>query len=58
MNHYMRAQQLAEFLAIGRSTVWRWVANGNLPKPIKLTGGVSVWRTEDIISLTKAKEIS
>ena len=35
--------EVAEQLFCGRSTVWRWSANGVLPKPIKI-GGLSRWR--------------
>lgn len=37
----------AAMLGCGRSTLWRWAAEGVLPKPIKI-GGMSRWRKSDI----------
>ena len=37
----------AALLGCGRSTVWRWTAEGVLPKPTKI-GGMSRWRLSDI----------
>ena len=45
--HY-RAQQLADQLGVARGTIWRWVREGRLPKPIKLTPGTSVWKADDV----------
>lgn len=35
-------------LPISRSTWWRMVNAGDAPRPIKLSIGVTVWRTTDI----------
>jgi excisionase family DNA binding protein len=40
-------RDVAELLGCGRSTVWRWVADGVLARPIKV-GGLTRWRREDI----------
>lgn len=45
---YVRAKQIADDKNISISTVWRWVQAGILPKPIKLTNRMTVWRAEDI----------
>ncbi|MCL2877132.1 MAG: helix-turn-helix domain-containing protein [Betaproteobacteria bacterium] len=37
----------ARLLSIGRSTLWREVNAGRLPKPIKI-GGVTRWRVSDL----------
>ncbi len=29
-------------------TIWRWVAAGTFPAPIKLSGNVTAWRAEDV----------
>lgn len=36
-------REVATQLDCGRSTVWRWSADGVLPQPIKI-GGISRWR--------------
>lgn len=43
----LRANQVAAALGIGRSTLWRWVKEGKLPKPVKWQG-VTVWRVKDL----------
>lgn len=48
MNQYLRDKQVAEMLTIGRSSVWRMAKEGKLPKPIKLSERVSVWKLSDI----------
>lgn len=39
--------EVAEMLSCARSTLWRWAAEGVVPKPIKI-GGTSRWRMSDI----------
>jgi len=48
MDKLVRDIGVAEALHIGRSTVWHYVRIGKLPKPIKLSSRVSVWRESDI----------
>lgn len=43
----VRVNQVAAMLGIGRSTVWRYVKQGKLPKPIKWQGN-TVWRVKDL----------
>jgi len=45
---YIRAKQIAEDKNISVSTVWRWVKQGVLPKPLKLTRRTTVWRADDV----------
>jgi len=55
MSIFIRAKQTSEILGIGKSTVWRWAASGILPKPTKLSGGVSVWKKSEIIAFAESK---
>jgi len=48
MRELLRDKEVAEMLTIGRSTVWLYVKQGKLPKPIKMSERVSVWRVSDI----------
>ncbi|MCX7693464.1 MAG: helix-turn-helix domain-containing protein [Tepidimonas taiwanensis] len=43
----LRAPEVARALGIGRSTLYRWVAQGLVPPPLRL-GGAARWRPEDI----------
>lgn len=45
---YQRVAQVAEKLGVSTSTVWRWVQDGRLPKPIKLSKRVTVWRESEV----------
>lgn len=40
-------REAAGMLSIGRSTFWREVKAGNLPKPVKI-GGLTRWRVSDL----------
>lgn len=50
---YLRLTQVANQLSIGKSTVWYYVKKEILPKPIKLSARVTVWRSSDIDSFFK-----
>lgn len=41
-------KSLAQRFEVSRTTIWRWVKAGTFPKPVKLAGGTTRWRTEDI----------
>ena len=55
---YYRISQLAGSgrLPVSRSTIWRWVAEGRFPKPVKLSARVSAWRVQDIEDWMKETE--
>ena len=45
---YIPDTQVANQFRVSRETIWRWVQNGNFPKPVKLSPGCSRWRIEDV----------
>lgn len=54
---YVRLSQLARNpkkpeapapIPVSYATVWRWVAAGKFPKPVKLSGGITAWKAEEI----------
>lgn len=49
---------LKQFPSLGinipRSTLWRWIAIGYFPKPLKLGPGVTAWSVDDIRSFLGA----
>ena len=45
---FIRVNQLSQILGVAIVTVWRWSAQGRLPKPLKLSERVTVWRVESI----------
>jgi predicted DNA-binding transcriptional regulator AlpA len=40
-------REAAAVLGCARSSVWRWAAEGIIPKPLKI-GGMSRWRHSEI----------
>lgn len=44
----IRIPKVMDKTGLARSTVWLFVKNGKLPKPIKLSARISVWRESDI----------
>ena len=45
---YLRAQELATMLAVHRSTLWRWVHDGHLPRPVQLGPNTIAWDSREI----------
>ena len=43
----------AEFLGVSRATFWRRVADGTLPKPVRL-GGATRWRRDALMAAVDA----
>jgi prophage regulatory protein len=48
MQRFISDLQLAERYAVSRSTVWRWVHRGILPKPQQLSPGCTRWKLDEI----------
>ena len=46
--NYLRAKSVAKGMDVSESTVWRYVKNGILPPPIRLSSRTTVWRAVDI----------
>ncbi len=53
MQKFIRVSQVAELLGISKSTVWQYAREGKLPKAIKLSPRVSVWKESDVLALIK-----
>lgn len=47
ISRLLRDTDAAALLSCSRSTFWRRVADGTIPRPIRL-GGISRWRAADI----------
>lgn len=45
----MTVQEVGTLLGCSRTTIWRRVQDGTLPKPIKI-GGITRWRSTDLYS--------
>lgn len=49
-------KQLAEIFSVSRQTIWRWSAAGNLPRPVKLSPGVTRWKLAEIEQLREVAQ--
>lgn len=49
---WLRAKQICgPLLPIGLSTWWLWAKLGKIPKGVKLSSRITVWRREDVLAL-------
>lgn len=45
---YIRQAGLLAILPISSATLWRWVANGTFPQPVKLSPRVTAWPVDAV----------
>jgi prophage regulatory protein len=45
---YAQDTHLAARYSVSRATIWRWVQDGRIPKPVKLSPGCTRWRLADL----------
>jgi prophage regulatory protein len=41
-------------IPVSRSTWWNWAKSGKVPQPIRLSSGVTVWRTDDVLAFAES----
>lgn len=44
----IRLPEVRHRVGLGRSTIYRWVAEGRFPRPVQLGGYVVAWAEDDI----------
>ncbi|MGP1679343.1 MAG: helix-turn-helix transcriptional regulator [Burkholderiales bacterium] len=44
----IRFPEVKHRVGLGRSTIYRWMAEGRFPKPVQLGGYVVAWAEDDI----------
>ena len=44
----LRLKEVKMRVGLGRSTIYRWISEGNFPKPVKLGVQSVAWRENDI----------
>lgn len=47
-NVFLSDKQLGARYDTSRSTIWRWVRNGDFPEPVKLSPGCTRWALETV----------
>jgi prophage regulatory protein len=58
MKNYSRVKTVAEKFSMSPSSVWRKVANGTFPKPIKLSEKITVWDDEELDAYAESKKLA
>ena len=48
VTRYLTDRDLSIRYAVGRTTIWRWLAEGLIPRPVYLTSGTTRWLLADI----------
>lgn len=48
MQSFLSDKGVADRYSISRASVWRWVQENKLPKPIKLAAGTTRWKLADL----------
>lgn len=46
---YYRINELSEILSLGKSTIWGLMKEGKFPQSIKISQGITAWKSEDIL---------
>lgn len=57
LRRFLRRQQVQDATGLGKSTLWKKIAEGTFPKPIKVSAGVYVW-PEDVIAAWQAERVA
>lgn len=55
---YLSDKSVAARYDSSRATVWRWVKEGKLPHPIKLTNGTTRWKISDLERWESEQEVN
>ena len=45
---FLRRPEVEARSGLSRSTIYAWMARGDFPKPVKLSGRMVAWREQDI----------
>lgn len=45
---YIRLPQVAALFGVSKATIWRWAAEGRIPKQRKLSPGVAAWQVGEV----------
>jgi len=51
----IRLKEVQHRVGLGRSTIYRWMAEGKFPKPVQLGGYAVAWAEDDIESWIASK---
>lgn len=52
---FLRLPQVLERVPVSRSCLWKMVADGRFPAPVKLSPRVTVWKASDVQAYIDAR---
>lgn len=55
---FVREPVVRGLFAVSHATVWRMVASGRLPQPIKITPKIAAWRVRDLRAVLAGLEVA
>jgi len=58
MRNLLRIQDVMKKTGIAKSTIWLWVKENKLPKPIKLSPRITVWDENEIDKWIELKKVT
>jgi len=44
----LRVEEVAETVGLSRACIWRWVARGRFPQPVRLGAKATRWRADHV----------
>lgn len=53
---YYRIFELTKRYGVSKATIYRWIADGRFPAPIKLGPNTSAWKTTDLEAFESSLE--
>jgi prophage regulatory protein len=54
VDHMLTVRQLASLLKLSPRTIWRWLAQGRLPKPVRYSRTCVRWKASSIRAYVEA----
>ena len=55
-SEFLRVKDLARFIPFSTPSIWRKSRDGEMPKPYKLSKGITAWKTSEIREWLLEKE--
>jgi len=53
---YLPDTRCADRYHVSRATIWRWVAQGAFPPPVKFSPGCTRWKLDEILKWESTRE--
>ena len=57
-NPLIKRQELEKALTVSSATIYRWIKEGNFPKPVRLGANMVRWKASDIEEWMMQKEVA